>query len=72
MGQTDEQIDAYFVPMSVSEKRKKAADDAKERETEFAQMKKDIDFLKGEVQQLRGAVEMKRISNRSAGEGTTG
>ena len=68
-GQTDDQIDAWFVPRTASERRKKQIGAAKERADEWSQMKKDLDFLKGEVKLLRGAVgeeAIERISKASA------
>jgi hypothetical protein len=54
-GQTEDQIDAFFVPRTPSERRKKLMEDAAKHAEEFEQMKEDIAFLKEEVQILRKA-----------------
>lgn len=51
-GKTDDQIDHYFVPKTMSERKKKEIDDIRD----FGQMKKDIATLKEEVKQLRAMV----------------
>lgn len=55
-GQTEEQIDKYFVPKSVSERKKKALSQAQE----FEKMKKEIAFLMDEVKHLRGNTSSER------------
>lgn len=60
-GQTDDQIDALFVPRTASERRKKQIEEAKDREKEFIQMKKDVDTLKGEVKLLRGVLGEEKL-----------
>jgi uncharacterized protein YnzC (UPF0291/DUF896 family) len=49
-GQTEEQIESYFVPKTASERRKQKLSQAEE----FEQMKTDVAFLLEEVKQLRG------------------
>ena len=69
-GQTEDQIDAFFVPRTASEKRKRLLDEAKEHADEFDQMKKDIDFLKEEVKLLRSAMGGAHMERKSEGSST--
>lgn len=68
-GQTEDQIDTFFVKRTASERRQQLLEEAKKQEDDWTQMKKDIDFLKDEVKLLRGAVgdeAIERISKASS------